>query len=405
MSRTTQLSETPFSCAALLHSITAMEATSAVSSRRELPGAVDSKLFFAQVREDPLLEIDALVVKSDETAVVVSSGGCTALSLLACGAGNVVAVDLSKTQNSLVEVKAAAVSTLSRDEAMAFLGGAPADAAWRRSTYARLRGHLTATAQLYWDSRAGAVERGVLNIGVTERFLAAVVKVVRTTIHPPARIRRLLACRTLDDQRALYDTEWNNRRWRLLFTVLLNRAVFRRTYDPSFFANVENPSFSRHFHRLAEHGLTNVPVQSNYFLHHMLTGAYPRDVDSGVPPYLAGGVQRELENLGERLHLVDGSYLDYLKGCSDSSIDAFSLSNICEWLDPAQIDDLMGEIVRTAAPGARLVFRNFVGWTDVPPQWRGVIVEDTARGDALVARDRSMMQRRIAVCHVMKGAT
>lgn len=382
-----------------------METTSAGLTRRELPGAVDGKLFFAQVREDPLLEIEALDAKRDDTVVVVSSGGCTALSILASGAGQVVAVDLGKTQNSLVELKAAAVSALSADEALAFLGGAPADAASRWSTYCRLRDRLTPTARAYWDPRARDIKSGVLSSGVIERFLDAVVQVVCKAIHPRSRIRRLLACQNLKEQRDLYEREWNNRRWRLLFTVLLNRAVFRRTYDPAFFANVENPSFSRHFYRLAEHALTNVPVASNYFLHHMLTGTYPRDIDGGVPPYLSARGKPELGDLDQRLQLVDGSYLDYLKTCPNDSINGFSLSNICEWLEPPQIDELMGEIVRTAAPGGRLAFRNFVGWTDVPQRWRHAIVEDVAVGEALIARDRSMMQRRIAVCRIVKDGS
>ena len=32
-----------------------------------------------------------------------------------------------------------------------------------------------------------------------------------------------------------------------------------------------------------------------------------------------------------------------------------------------------GEVARTARPGARVVFRNFVGWTEVPERWRNVI--------------------------------
>jgi hypothetical protein len=29
--------------------------------------------------------------------------------------------------------------------------------------------------------------------------------------------------------------------------LLLNRAVFRRAYDPAFFAHLERPSFADHF--------------------------------------------------------------------------------------------------------------------------------------------------------------
>jgi len=375
-----------------------MGADAGAVKRRSLPGAVDGKLFFAQVREDPVLEIEALQAGPGDTVVVVSSGGCTALSLLAAGAGNVVAVDLSRAQNSMVELKTAAVDQLSRMEALAFLGGTSSAA--RAETYQRLRVQLTSTAQAYWDARPRAVKAGVLASGVTEHFLRGVVGVIRTTIHPPSRIRRLLACRSLEEQRTLYHQEWNSRRWRLLFKVMLNRAVFRRTYDPAFFANVENPSFSDHFHRVAEHGLTNVPVADNYFLHYMLAGSYPKEVPGGMPPYLADRSEATAPHLGERLMLIDGSYLDYLKTCPDASVNGFALSNICEWLEPAQIDELMGEIVRTAVPGARMVLRNFVGWTEIPPRRHSDIVEDRAAGEQLIALDRSLMQRRLAVCRV-----
>ena len=61
------------------------------------------------------------------------------------------------------------------------------------------------------------------------------------------------------------------------------------------------------------------------------------------------------------------------------------------------------EVVRTARPNARLVFRNFVGWTEVPKWRRADVVEDRQLGEQLIARDRAVVQRRIAVCRVRPG--
>src|SRR5918998_696964 len=83
-----------------------------VADRVRLDDSVVDKLFFAQVREDPVLEIEALEPSPEKTLVVVGSGGCTALSLLAAGAGRVVAVDLNQVQNSLTDLKAGAVQVL-----------------------------------------------------------------------------------------------------------------------------------------------------------------------------------------------------------------------------------------------------------------------------------------------------
>jgi S-adenosylmethionine-diacylglycerol 3-amino-3-carboxypropyl transferase len=365
-------------------------------ARTTLPGAVQDRLFFAQVREDPRAEIAALAPSAGETLVVVSSGGCTALSLLAAGAGSVVAVDLNRTQNHLVELKAAACRLGARD-ATAFLGARPS--ATRAATYAALRETLSPSACCYWDMRQRQVKNGVLGAGVSERFIGGVVTALTLAVHPRSRIERLLGSRTLAEQRALFAREWDTWRWRALFTLLCNRLVLRNTYTPEFFAHVENPSFALHFRHCAEHALTDLPAASNYFLHQMLTGAYPTEECDGVPPYLSDAGTDTVAASRDRLHLVDGGMTDYLCSRPDASVHGFALSNICEWMTPEQIDALFREVVRTAAPGARLVYRNFVGWTELPV-WCERVVPDETLGARLSREDRSVVQRRVVPCRV-----
>ena len=367
-----------------------------MTARVELPGAVRDRLFFAQVREDPCAELAALRPGPDDDVVVVSSGGCTALSLLGAGAGRVVAVDLNATQNHLVELKAASVSLGARD-AVAFLGGHPSTC--RRATYAALRGALTPGARSYWDARPRAVEAGVLGAGVSERFIGGVVAALLLAVHPRARVERLLACRTVAEQRELFEREWSTRRWRALFALLCNRLVLRNTYPAEFFAQVENPSFALHFRRLAEHALTELPVSSNYFLHQMLAGRYPVEERDGVPPYLGDRGAAVAASARERLQLVDGAMTEYLRTRPARSVHAFALSNICEWMTPPEIDALFREVLRTAAPGARLVYRNFVGWTELPA-WCERLVPDHDLGARLSREDRSVVQRRVVACRL-----
>jgi len=366
-----------------------------------LRSAGADRLYFAQVREDPLLEIEALHPTADRTLVVVSSGGCTALSLLARGAGRVVAVDTNMTQNHLVELKAAAICSLDPECLPGFLGAAHSPAAMRTSQYATLRFSLSYEAAKYWDSHSRMIAKGALNAGVSERFIRVFVGAMRALIHPASRVDRLLACRTLGEQRQLCESEWNSRRWRTLFRALLSRGSFNRTYDSRFFENVENTGFAAHFLALVEHGLCEIPVATNYFLHHMLRGTYP-SIPGGVPPYLDPATLAESrENLG-RLELVDGGYAQYLATCDDESVDGFALSNICEWLDQAQIDELFAQVIRAAKPGACVCFRNFIGHTEVPAFLRSVIREDVEAGRAAILRDRSCIQSRIALCTVEK---
>ncbi|HUF28038.1 MAG TPA: DUF3419 family protein [Gemmatimonadaceae bacterium] len=372
-------------------------------SRMELPGARLDRLYFAQVREDPRLELAALAPHLGGTIAIVGSGGCTALSLLAVGTGRVVAIDLNLAQNHLIELKLAAVAALAAGAATAFLGGSPIGEQVRSSTYTLLRPRLSDGARRYWDERPEAIRRGAITAGVTERFIATVVAAIRLFVHGDQRIRTLLRCRTIEEQRAYHREVWCSRRWRTLFTVLLNRFVFRRTYDPAFFEHVDNPSFPRHFLGTIERALTELPIADNYFVHQMLTGRYPVDVPGGVPPYLDAALAPRARAASHRLTLVDGTFTDWLRSAPDRSIDGFALSNICEWMTHSGIEELFSEIVRTAAPRATVCVRNFVGWTEIPERWRGVVVPDAMLGDRLSRLDRSAVQRRILVARVKEA--
>jgi S-adenosylmethionine-diacylglycerol 3-amino-3-carboxypropyl transferase len=365
-------------------------------NRISLPGADDGRLFFAQVREDPRLEVAALKDHLHDPIAIVTSGGCTALTLVAEGAKHVVAVDLNRTQNHVCELKAVAVAQLGPAAAAALIGGAPADTD-RLETYQKVRPALSPGAQAYWDARRSALRAGLLNAGVTERLMRVIARSTRLFVHDRARVERLLAQSDQAEQRRFYDAQWNTRRWRMLFQVLCNRLIMQRTYHPAFFEHVSNPSFARHFHHTAELALRELPANENYFLHFMFTGCYP---PAAMPAYLDEANSTRLAETGERLTLVDAGFADYLREQPAGSIAGFALSNICEWLTEEQIDGLFAQIVRTARPRARLVFRNFVGWTEVPERWRGIVVEDKELGAKLTPLDRSLCQRRIVVCDI-----
>ncbi|HJR65512.1 MAG TPA: DUF3419 family protein [Gemmatimonadaceae bacterium] len=372
--------------------------------RTALADAVDGPLMFAQVREDPCVEMQALAPALGGTIVVVSSGGCTALSLLAAGAQRVVGVDLSRAQNHLVELKCAAVRALERLDAIAFLGGQPMPAIRRRRLYEALSPLLTSGARAWWDAHRHAIERGALRAGKSERFISLVASIAARTVIRRRGVETLLDADSVDAQREIFARSWEGWRWRALFALLLNRWTFSRAYHPSFFDHVDNPSFASHFRRLAERTLTELPTRDNYFLHEMLTGRYPVREQSGVPPYLSLTGGARAANAGRTLSLVDGSMTEYLRSCRPRSIDGFALSNIGEWLDERGLDALFAEVARTARPGARVVFRNFVGWTEVPARLRTTIVERPGYGERLIARDRSLVQHRAVVCDVWSAA-
>jgi S-adenosylmethionine-diacylglycerol 3-amino-3-carboxypropyl transferase len=295
-----------------------------------------------------------------------------------------------------------ALSALEPETARGFLGARAVSARKRLDLYAFVRPVLSRDARAFWDGRLPDIKAGALGAGVSERFIRIVLNALRLIRRGPARLARLLDCESLDEQRVFYHLEWDSIAWRALIRLMLSRRRLGGVYDPAFFDRVENDSFGEHFLRRIEHGFTSLPAKTNYFLHHMATGRYPEGNDDALPPYLTAAGARELTERRDRLTLVDDTLGDYLATQPDSSISGFALSNICEWLDEGATEALFREIVRTAQPGAIVCIRNFLGWTEVPRAWREVVVEDRARGVEMMARDRSLMQRRFIPCVVHK---
>ena len=222
-------------------------------------------------------------------------------------------MDSNRAQNHLVELKAAALARLEHRLALGFLGASTADAAERDDAYRELRATLSEAARGYWDRNRRALERGVLGARGDERSSGPCWRSLRWSIHPRARMQKLLACTTLEEQNRFYDEEWDTWRWRLLFALMLNRGVFTRTYSPDFFRHVENPSFSRHFRGLVERTLRELPVGDNYFLHFLIEGRYRAELPGGLPVYLEAASGPAWSEAAGRLVLADATFTEYLR--------------------------------------------------------------------------------------------
>lgn len=355
----------------------------------------EADLFFAQVREDPELEIAGLSAYSGGRVVVVGSGGCTALSLLARGAQDVVVVDPNAAQLDLVELKNAAVRNLSLSDAAVAIGATPDPDLRRIELYEQLREHLSLEARRYWDRRQTVVVKGVLGAGRTEAAMRHAMRVFRVLVHDSETVDRMLTAPGLQEQTEFYSQVWNSRRWRAMFRVLFNRMTMNKTYDPVFFAQLGQVDFAGHFRATVERALTRLPVRDNYFLHYLHAGHY-RDHPSALPPYLV-----EKPDPSSRLTFVHGTVEEYLATQSHGSISGFALSNICEWLDDSGIDSMFEAMSRTANPeGAGLCFRNFLGHNEIPDRWRERFVADAGRSAELFATDRSLVQRSFTVADI-----
>jgi len=134
-------------------------------------------------------------------------------------------------------------------------------------------------------------------------------------------------------------------------------------------------------------------MKENYFARQAFGRGYGASEGGLLPPYLDA---RNFESVRARCDRVDvrhESMTQFLSRSPSRSVNAFVLLDAQDWMSDQQLTDLWREIHRSAAPGARVIFRTAADERLLPGRIPGEILEawtyHEAQSKALNARDRS----------------
>lgn len=354
-----------------------------------------ARLSYAQCWEDARLLRQALNITPTTRVLSIASGGCNSLDLALAGAQEVIAVDLSRPQLAVTELKMRGAD-LDYPDYLTLLGLGGGDA-W--SLYQSLRLDLTEPARRFFDASEERFQKGLLSSGKFETYFQTFRSRVLPLVHSEKRIDNLLAQETLGAQQDYFDATWNTWRWRALFRVFFSRFVMARLgRSKAHFEQVEGKVADRLLSR-TEHVLTELPVQDNPFLQWILTGRFHHLNNSHT--YLSQEGHRKLRTARERVRLVHGSLVDVLSGSDQEPFDAFNLSNIGEYLDEPTWLALYRELIRGANSGARLAYWNLFVPRCCPAELQHKIHALSDLSDQLIREDRAFFYSAFQVEEVL----
>ena len=311
-------------------------------------------LRYAQSWEDADILLEALDVGPGDTCLSVASAGDNTFSLLSRGPARVIAVDLNRVQLAAVELRAAAYRALSHAELLELIGSR---ASGRRvELYGRCRSQLSGDARSYWDSRPDAVRDGVGGAGKFERFFRIFREWVLPLVHRRRTVLSLLEPRTPDERRAFYDGTWDTRSWRLIFRVFFSEWMLGRLgRDPALLRYAEG-SVAGHLLARVRHALAELDPAENPYVGWILTGEHPRALPHALRAEHFDAIRENLDRLDMRCTAIEALEPESL----GAPIDAANLSDIFEYLSPANAGALFGRIADLARPGARLAYWNMI---------------------------------------------
>ena len=360
---------------------------------------VFERLLFAQCWEDPRMDAESLCLQPGKTALVVTSGGCTALSLALLRPERILAVDLNAAQSHLLRLKIAGAKRLAHPEYLELLGVRPSSR--RGSLYQQCRTVLPSPAAAFWDAHQPLIEAGVLRAGRYERYLAAFRRLL-ILVEGRRKVAQLFALRSLEDRRRFYEEQWNTHLWRLCFRLFFSRPVLGRVgLDRSFFNYVDGiEDFGAHFLRLTRHALVDLSPQENYFAAQICLGHYLDE--RTMPPYLLAENYPALRSAVDQIEVETMELGAFLARMPDCSVDAFAYSNVFEWLPPDVFEEVLRQTHRVARPNARVCYRNLLVRRQTPPALAHLFRPEPDLAGRLLAEDRSWVYSHFEVATVLK---
>ncbi|MBI3890634.1 MAG: DUF3419 family protein [Candidatus Wallbacteria bacterium] len=347
------------------------------------------KLGYSLCWDDPAIDLEALAIRPGDRVVTIASAGCNALSLLLSGAERVTAVDYNPYQNALLELKAAAVASLGREEYLQFAGetdGSPD----RTALFAgRVEPALhSREAREFWAARPEWIAAGVHRAGALERHFGLWRKLMRL-IQGRRRIDAMFGCDGLEEQRRFFEDQWNRLPYRAVVRLFFNRTALGWAKHPDHFRYVTEPDIAGNFLEKCRHALTDLHIRDNYFLAQIFLGRY---LDAkAVPPFLREENYPAVKERLERLTIVTADMRSALDQLPAGSVRAFYLSNICEWLADSQVDEIFEAMTRAAATGARATLRTLLAERATPERFRDRWRQLEPLSTELRFRDRSFL--------------
>ena len=330
-------------------------------------------LVYAQIWEDPVADMDVLEIGPADRMVCISSGGCNVMSYLTAQPAEITAVDLSPAHVALLRLKIIAAEQLWQAEFLDLFGRA--NLASNVPLFdLRLADHLDPETRDWWETRrfgrrrVAMLSQGLYRYGLLGRFIRMAHLVGRLA---GVDFKPLLDARTLEAQRAYFDSEVAPLFEKSIVKFLARQrgSLFGLGIPPAQYDKLALDGGGDVLPVLKERTrklMCDFPSDRNYFLSQAVSLSYTGTAVGALPPYLEAANFAVVRKNARKVTALNRSITDVLAEAPCSSRDIYVLLDAQDWMTDGQLNDLWRQITRTAAPGARVLFRTG-GHADILP--------------------------------------
>ena len=279
---------------------------------------------YANCWEDAGILLEGLKPERGSSILSIASGGDNSFSLLVTNPEKVVAIDISKPQLYLTELKKLAIKFLEYDEVLSFLGFTEASS--RKDSYEKIKFHLSPEAFDFWERNVSLIEKGIIHQGKFEKYFQFFVDNVLPWIHSQKRVAQLLAPKSQKEQESFHDKKWNTWRWKLMFKIFFSKFVMGKWGRAPEFMEEVKVNVGGFIFQKAEQHLKSAGAQQNHILRYNLTGNFGNLLPHYLQPQNFGIIKENIDKLIIREGFAEDA------GAEFGKFHYMNLSNIFEYM-------------------------------------------------------------------------
>ncbi|MCJ8508567.1 DUF3419 family protein [Rhizobium lemnae] len=330
-------------------------------------GLLFSGLVYPQIWEDPDVDMAGMELSPGHSIVCIGSGGCNMLAYLSRHPSSIDVVDLNPHHIALNRLKLAAFRSLpGHSDIVRFL--AMENVSGNVEAFDRvIAQNLDATSRTYWQKRRWngqrrieVFERNIYRTGLLGRFIAVGHLLAR--LHG-VQLTELANAKSLREQRHVFDTriaplfdktliKWLTSRKSSLFGL----GIPPQQYD-ELASIATDGSIASVLRQRLEKLACHFPLKDNYFAWQAFMRRYPTGDEGSLPTYLKAENHAAIRENVDRVQVHHATFTELLASKPADSVDRYVLLDAQDWMSDQQLNDLWTEISRTAAGGARVIFR------------------------------------------------
>ena len=306
--------------------------------------------------EDPLVLLQSLDISKEDNVLSIVSGGENILAILLKEPKKIIGIDIKKEQIYLTKLKIAAIKNLEFNEFVRFIGFKTSKN--RIQIFETIKKYIEKEEVEYWEKNLDIIKNGLIHCGKFEKYLSKFRNYCLPLIISKERINEFLLLNSLDQQKEFYLKYWNNWKFRFLFKLFFSRKGLESGRDKEYFKYSSKGKVSNYYLERVKHGLTEVPIQTNLFMHYILTGKIP--VPFKDHPYLDESNFDKLKDSinKNKIEFVKLDIYEFIKKSKEKSFSKFNLSDVFEVKTQEEYKDILKEIKRVAKTKSKICYWN-----------------------------------------------